>query len=286
MMVRELINLGEKRLSGAGVKDAKVDAEQLFCYLMNVDKKGFFMMWSKDFDEDSCEEYFKLVDERAKRVPLQHIIGSQEFMGMEFEVSKDVLIPRQDTEILVEQALKELEKRKGSTKVLDLCSGTGAIGISISKLSTNAKVTCSDMSEAAVRLTEKNAKNLKASITVKQGDLFEPFKKAFGKTKFDMIVSNPPYIESAEILTLEPEVREHEPLSALDGGEDGLEFYKRILEEAGAYLRKSGSLILEIGYNQGKSVMDIAESLGQYEGMEIIKDYNGLDRVFFCRVTA
>ncbi len=194
-----------------------------------------------------------------------------------------MLIPRLDTELLAEAVMEYAEYFKGKIMLLDLCCGSGAIGISLSKLCKNMKIVCSDISEDAVRLTKENAKALKANITVKKGDLFEPFKGRLGNTKFDIIVSNPPYIETEVISTLEEEVRLHEPHLALDGGKDGMEFYRQILKEAPKYLNKGGMLFLEVGHNQGNILADKLAHMGQYTDIEVRKDYNEFDRVVICK---
>ncbi len=283
MVVKEILEIGKKSLENAGVFDAKVDAEALFCYMMNIDKSGFFMIWSKVLEDRQCDLYFEMIDRRASREPLQYIIGSQNFMGFDFNVSKNVLIPRLDTEVLVETVLEESEKFKGKVSILDLCCGSGNIGISLSKLKKESKVTCSDMSEAAVALTSENAKKLGADITVKKGDLFEPFKRKLGNIKFHIIVSNPPYIETEVIDTLEDEVRKYEPVLALDGGKTGLEVYEKIFNDVWRHLEKNGLLIMEIGHNQGEALNTMAKATELFKEIQVKKDYAGLDRVIICR---
>jgi release factor glutamine methyltransferase len=283
MVVKELLQVGQRALEVAGVYEAKVDAEQLLCYLLNVDKAGLFMVWSKVMDDSQCNNYFDLIDRRATRLPLQHITGVQDFMGYTFQVNEKVLIPRLDTEILAETAMDYISYFKKKVHLLDLCCGSGAIGISLEKICNELRVTCSDVSDEAIDLAKKNAKRLRSKVSFVIGDLFEPFKKRFGNIRFDIIVSNPPYIESDVIPTLEKEVRVYEPHLALDGGTDGLDFYRRIIEEAPNYLRQGGILLLEIGHNQGKAVEDVAIRRGPFISVEIKKDYNGLDRVAICR---
>ena len=260
--VRDLIKMAENQMAAAGCAEAKLDAELLYRYLFGLDKVGFFKEWSRILDDNSCERYFELVERRASGVPLQYITGEQEFMGFSFAVDESVLIPRQDTEVLVENVLEKIEDPAGpfagkhDVKILDLCCGSGAIGISLALLCDKAKVMCTDISEAAAETAEKNAKALGAEKRVgfAVGDLFEPFDKKLGKTKFDIIVSNPPYIKSEIIPTLQREVKDHEPLIALDGGADGLDFYRRIVEEAPNYLKKGGVLFMEIDCSQAEDI--------------------------------
>ncbi|QAT44042.1 peptide chain release factor N(5)-glutamine methyltransferase [Aminipila luticellarii] len=278
-----MLEMGQKTLEGAGIYDAKVDAERLLCHMLSLERGELFMIWSKRMEDGQCSRYFELIDARATRLPLQHITGVQQFMGYDFKIDKNVLIPRLDTELLAEAVMEYAEYFKGKIMLLDLCCGSGAIGISLSKLCKNMKIVCSDISEDAVRLTKENAKALKANITVKKGDLFEPFKGRLGNTKFDIIVSNPPYIETEVISTLEEEVRLHEPHLALDGGKDGMEFYRQILKEAPKYLNKGGMLFLEVGHNQGNILADKLAHMGQYTDIEVRKDYNEFDRVVICK---
>ncbi|MHC1724246.1 MAG: peptide chain release factor N(5)-glutamine methyltransferase [Aminipila sp.] len=283
MIVKEMLEMGQRTLEGAGIYDAKVDAERLLCHMLKLERGELFMIWSKIMEDSQCNAYFELIDTRATRLPLQHITGVQQFMGYDFKVDKNVLIPRLDTELLAETVMDYANCFKGKITVLDLCCGSGAIGISLAKLCKNMKIVCSDVSEDAIRLTRENARLLKANITIKKGDMFDPFKGRLGNTKFDIIVSNPPYIESEVIPTLEEEVRVHEPQLALDGGEDGLDFYRQILKEAPKHLNRGGMLFLEVGHNQGNILADKLAHMVQYTDIEVKKDYNEFDRVVICK---
>ena len=244
-------------------------------------------------DAETEEKYMELIAKRAQRIPLQHITGVQEFMGHTFKVSPDVLIPRQDTETLVTEAarviqetprekLTFLEKLKGGKEwdVLDLCCGSGAIGISLAKISSHVKVLGADVSEKALAVAEENARNLRVKMKFAKGDMFAP---AAGK-KFDMIVSNPPYIRTRMISILQEEVKDHEPLQALDGGKDGLDFYRIIVKEAAGYLKPEGFLLLEIGHDQGEDLRKMLKDDGRYTPAEIIRDLPGKDRVVKCQI--
>lgn len=284
MKTRILVKEGEYRLSKAFCMDAKIDAEELFCFLTGTDKVGLFLKAEEEVDTETEEKYFELIDKRAQRVPLQHITGEQEFMGHKFKVSPDVLIPRQDTETLVTEAAKIiqetpreklsfLEKLKGAKEweVLDLCCGSGAVGISIMKICSNVRMTASDISEKALKVAETNAKELHTKVRFLQGDMFEPHE---GK-KFDMIVSNPPYIKTLMISILQEEVKSHEPIQALDGGSDGLDFYRIIVSRAADHLKKDGFLIMEIGHDQGEDLRKMLRDDGRYTPAEVIRIYPG-----------
>ena len=293
MKTRLLVKEGEYRLAKAFCMDAKIDAEELYCFLTGMDKVALFLRANEEVDPETEKKYFELIARRAERIPLQHITGTQEFMGHTFKVSPDVLIPRQDTETLVEEAARTIqstpkekltfmEKLRGvkEWEVLDLCCGSGAIGISLAKICSNIKVTASDISSAAIKVATENADNLRAKIKFVEGDMFAPHD---GK-KFDMIVSNPPYIRTAMISILQEEVKTHEPLGALDGGRDGLEFYRIIVEQAADYLKPGGFLMLEIGHDQGEDLRKMLKDDGRYTPAEVIKDLPGKDRVVKCKL--
>ncbi len=297
MTVREILSLGEKQLIESGIKDAARDSKSLYCYLIGIPMNKLFMEYQYRLQDLLCEQYFDLVDRRAAGEPLQYIVGNQEFMGLEFKVDPRVLIPRMDTETLVDNALCLIKEGrltnegariigdKNAWNILDLCTGSGAIGISIASLAArDVKVMLSDVSKDALEVARENVKLNKVgdSVKVVQGDLFSPFKKLFKKQKFDMIVSNPPYIESGEITSLQREIKEHEPMSALDGGSDGLDFYRRIANEAPDYLEDCGVILLEIGDTQGEAVKALLEGTERkFSEVRIIRDLAGRDRVVF-----
>lgn len=270
MTYQQTLKRGELFLQENEIADAKADAWLLLAMVCHIDRNFYYLHMQKEVQEEQKEAYETVLKKRAKHIPLQHITGEQEFMGLPFLVNSDVLIPRQDTEILVEEVLK---KAKPGMRILDLCTGSGCIIISILKNRPDIYGTASDISAAALRVAEKNAKMNQAVPVFVQGDLFEPIKGTF-----DIIVSNPPYIPTAEIERLMPEVKEHEPRLALDGNEDGLVFYKRIIKEGYSYLNPGGYLMFEIGYDQGKEVSVQMEQAG-YQGVKVIKDLAGLDRV-------
>ena len=293
MKTRILVKEGEYRLAKAFCMDAKIDAEELYCFLTGIDRVHLFLKANEEVDPETEEKYMELIARRAQRIPLQHITGVQEFMGHTFKVSPDVLIPRQDTETLVLEAGRTIQanpqkkagfwdklKGRGDWEVLDLCCGSGAVGISLAKMYSNIRVTAADISEAAVRVAEDNAQNLRARVKFLQGDMFAPL----GGRKFDMIVSNPPYIRTNMISILQEEVKKHEPLTALDGGRDGLDFYRIIVEQAADHLTSGGWLLMEIGHDQGEDLRKMLKDSQKYTPAEVIKDLPGRDRVVKCRL--
>ena len=289
--LKELISIGAKQLRDAGVADAETDAKELYCFMQGMNRTGLMLRWQEVLQDNQCEAYFDLIAQRASRVPLQHITGRQEFMGLPFAVNDKVLIPRQDTETMVEDALELMEKgtlrgqeytdglKKGGD-VLDLCCGSGAIGISIAKMAKGVHVTCSDLSKEALEVAERNAcLNGCKSVKLTESDMFDAFCGRLGNKKFNLIISNPPYIPPSVIEGLEPEVRDHEPMMALDGGQDGLDFYRIIAKHAPEHLKKGGVLMLEIGFDQKEAVKELLRETEQFEKIVGLTDLTGKDRI-------
>lgn len=291
LSVKEILNIGRRHLEENRIADAAIDCKILYCYLMNITNAQLILEYQRILPDSLCDEYFRLLDRRSSGVPLQHITGSQEFMGLDFLVNEHVLIPRQDTETMVEDAMEMIGKNtlrgeelsirpKKEYDILDLCCGSGAIGLSLSKLCSGVKVTCSDLSKDAIETAQKNAEHLGlGKVTFEKGNLLMPFKGRFKNKKFDLIISNPPYIKTSVIPTLQKEVRDHEPLMALDGGADGLDFYRAIIKEAPDCLKKEGILMLEIGHDQREELCSLIEESGRFEEIRALKDLAGRDRI-------
>lgn len=276
----ELLASGQKQLQDAGIAEYNLDAWYLFEHAFGISRMQYFMCSAQKAEpaEDAWREYEEGIARRANREPLQHILGTQEFMGLEFYVNRYTLIPRQDTETLVETVLAE-HKEKDAT-LLDMCTGSGCIAISLAVLGGYAHVEAADISVEALHVAEKNAEKLlnkeAEMIRFRHSDMFSAFDP--NRDKFDMIVSNPPYIPSDVIEELEPEVRDFEPRSALDGTADGLFFYKKLAEECGRFLNENGSVYFEIGHDQGEAVENLLRTHG-FKDTKIIKDLAGNDRV-------
>lgn len=295
LLVKEMLTMGEKQLMDSDIADATRDCKILYCYMMDIPFSKIILEYQEVLQDRLCDKYFELIDRRSKGEPVQYIMGSQEFMGLEFIVNENVLIPRQDTETLVEDALEiintgtlrgeDMDVKRKEWDILDLCTGSGAIGVSLARIANKVNVTCSDISEGAIKVAKENAQKhgVAKSVKFEQGDLFKPFSKHFRKQKFDMIISNPPYIKSSVIPTLQKEVCEHEPLSALDGGESGLDFYGRIVSGVGSHLRKSGVLLLEIGHDQGEAVSGLLSRNGEFTSIRVLKDLANRDRIVFAK---
>lgn len=277
MTYRECYEQGCRTLQAAGIEEAALDARLLLEAVCGTDRNDLLVHGEQPVAPEAEEKYFGWIGKRAGRIPLQQLTGEQDFMGLTFNVNEHVLIPRQDTEILVEEVLKELHD---GMRILDMCTGSGCILLSLLHYSNDCEGLGVDLSAEALKVAGRNV--LKVLTPEKaehahflQSDLFE---KVEGK--FEIIVSNPPYIASAEVEKLMPEVRDHEPRMALDGTEDGLYFYRRIIEEAGKHLVSSGMLFFEIGYDQGQAVSELMRTEGYCE-VQVVQDYAGLDRVVF-----
>lgn len=272
MTYRELYDWGSARLAEAKIREAALDARLLLEEVCSTDR-GYLLVHGDEPVSDVQEQAYRdFISRRGSRIPLQHIVGYQEFMGLRFMVNSDVLIPRQDTEILVEEVMRYLHD---GMRILDMCTGSGCILLSLLQYSNDCEGVGSDISEAALAVARTNAEHLKKDAAFVQSDLFENIEG-----KYDVIVSNPPYIPTKVIETLEAEVRDYDPMNALDGKEDGLHFYRRIVDKAGEYLYPGGMLFFEIGHDQAEDVKSLMMEAG-YVDVSVCKDLGGLDRVVY-----
>lgn len=267
--LKEILQQGKQILGEVKIETGDLDAWLLLSFSFKINRSQYYLKQNELVSEELCEIYLELIKKRSKHIPLQYLTKEQEFMGLSFELSNDVLIPRQDTEILVEEILKV---SCGKT-VLDLCTGSGCILISLDKLGSIEQGLGVDLSEKALDIAKKNAALLDAKVDFIQSDLYQ---NVIGT--FDIIVSNPPYIPTNEIKELMEEVRVHEPLLALDGKEDGLFFYREITKNLHHYLNPGGYVFFEIGYNQGMEVSHMLQEIGMDE-ICVRQDFAGLDRV-------
>ena len=274
--LKGLLTDGAKMLTQAGIDEAELDARYILEYITGLNSAQYFIHSEDIIEKNKAEEFFRLIERRSKRIPLSYVIGTRDFFGLTFKVDENVLIPEQETELLVEEVIKHSEGKS----VLDMCTGSGCIAISIALFGKPSKVAASDISEKALEVARENAKSLKAGeISFIQGDMFENVTD-----KFDIIVSNPPYIETGEIDELMPEVRDYIPRLALDGDIDGLKFYRIISKEAVKKLNKNGRIFYEIGYNQSRAVASILLENG-FTDVKIMKDYSGLDRIVMAKLS-
>lgn len=275
MNYKELLAFGTQQLEKAGIEEASLDARLLLEEVCGKNRSYLLAHGGELAEEGYCRAYADLIGQRAQHIPLQHLLGYQEFMGLRFQVSGDVLIPRQDTETLVEEVLRYLHD---GMRILDMCTGSGCILLSLLHYSNHCIGVGSDLSKRALQLAEKNAKALQLEAEFIQGDLFENISG-----RYEIIVSNPPYIPTAEIEGLMEEVRDHDPRMALDGGRDGLAFYRRMIQEAKIFLYPGGMLFFEIGCNQADQVSRYLREAG-YRDVTVCQDLSGLDRVVSGRL--
>lgn len=289
MTYQDIYAEGASRLTASDIAEAALDARLLLEYVCGTDRNTLLVHGDREVSGEECERYHSLIEKRGQHIPLQHLTGEQEFMGLTFKVNEHVLVPRQDTEILVEEVMKNLHD---GMRILDMCTGSGCILLSLLQYSNDCVGVGVDLSAEALAVAGENYDRLKENkpemdAVFLQGNLFEALDVLAGADhsgeaaeKFDIIVSNPPYIRTDVIDTLMPEVRDHEPLMALDGMADGLHFYREITREAKAYLNRGGMLYYEIGYDQAAEVTAILVKEG-FQGIEVVKDFAGLDRVVY-----
>ncbi|MBE5923472.1 MAG: peptide chain release factor N(5)-glutamine methyltransferase [Lachnospiraceae bacterium] len=274
--IKQLLDYGKEQLMISGNEYAKYERKVLLENVLCVNYMYMLANSDESVSADKENKYKEFIKRRCEHYPLQYILGFAHFMDYTFFVDENVLIPRSDTEILVELANDLIGKQcKTEADVLDLCCGSGCIGISLKLYNDNINLYLSDISQDALNVCRKNIDKYNVKAMVNNGNLFEGIDE-----KFNLIVCNPPYIESAIVDTLMPEVKDFEPRLALDGGEDGLDIYKEIIKSSTSYLHDGATLMFEIGYNQGKAVSDLMKQQG-FSGVEVHKDYAGKDRVVF-----
>lgn len=277
MTISEWLHHAAEAMEAGGCPDPAIDSRWLAEDILNMTTTALRFEANTPIDADKLAELEACLQRRLQGEPVQYIMKKADFMGMRFHVDSRVLIPRQDTETLVEAAIIALQGKK-NPRVLDMCTGSGCIGLSIATLVPGAEITLADISTGALEVAKKNAHTLNVEATLRHGDLF----KAVGKEKFDLIVSNPPYIPTDEVAGLQAEVQ-HEPVLALDGGADGLDFYRRIAKEAPSHLNQGGSIYLEVGMDEAADVLTLLRSNVDGADSGIIKDLCGIDRIVWIR---
>lgn len=274
MKIQEILTKTVVKLKENEIEEPIIKAKRILACTLDVTKEYLLINNGKEISKENLKRYNSNIQRLISGEPIQYIIGKQEFMGIEFTVNKNVLIPQPDTEILVEKSIEIANKYK-VPKILDLCTGSGAIAVSIQNIFPEAEISASDISKEALEIAKINDKTNKIKFI--QSNMFENIKE-----KYDIIVSNPPYIKTEEIKTLSKEVQ-NEPFLALDGGQDGLKFYKKIIEQAHKYLNENGYLCLEIGEDQKEEVMSLIRKSEKYNNIKAYKDLSGNDRVIICK---
>jgi len=287
MTVLEILDWSTHYLKDHHIENSRLNAELLLARSLNLSKEGLYAHLNGPFKEGEQKNFERLIKRRVSGEPLQYILGHQEFWSIDFKVDPRVLIPRPETELLVEQSLSILSGIPLGRPpfVMELGTGSGAIAISLAKEIKGIFILATDISREALLLAKENAKfaGVLRQIEFVNGDLFGPVRPLEDKGHFDLILSNPPYITRSEIQRLAREVKDHEPIVALDGGEDGMEFYRRIVSQAPCYLRKGGWLLLEVGEGQGEKVTHVIEKEGHFNRPERMKDLSGIERLVKAR---
>lgn len=277
--VYELLNWGIERLSDQHISTARLDAEVLLAYVIGKNRTWLYIEQKSEIDDKKGELYGKLIEKRVSKMPIGYIIGYKEFMSLDFLVSPSVLIPRPETEFLVEVVCNY---GSAINNILEIGTGSGAIAVSLAKYNPEWRIMATDISLDALLIAKENSIRHKVkNIHFIQMNLFNGLSQ---KAKFDWIVSNPPYILTSDIDDLSDDIRKYEPIIALDGGQDGLNIIRNIINEAYKLLNARGKLAIEIGYGQVDDVIKITNSVGKYENYDFINDYAGISRVFYCQL--
>lgn len=280
----EAVNIAQLKFKNSGIKMARLEAEMLAAHVLKCERHHLYLNRELMMDSEQINIYYKMAEERSLGKPIQYIIGYREFMGLNFKVDKNVLIPRCDTEILVESALGRLPSDR-EVLVADVGTGSGAIGVSIAHYMPKAKVFATDRDEGALGVARTNAKihGVEDRVQFLKGDMFSAFGDQF-IGMFDAVISNPPYIPTGEIDILSTDVSKYEPRAALDGGEDGLDFYKEISSKGHLFLKDDGFIALEVGYGQALPVSKILQNRGGYADICSIEDLSGIERVVIAYI--
>ncbi len=285
MTIAETITRASGRLAAAGISTARLDAEVLLAYVIKKDRAWLIIHGNDNLDSSGQKLFEDTISRRSRREPLQYITGKQEFWGLEFLVTPDVLIPRPETELIVETAIRAVKEAGSRSTIADLCTGSGCIAVSLAKETREARIFATDASEQALAIARENARRhgVSGRIRFLEGDLFGPLEELDVRGGVDIITANPPYIPSGELAALQPEVRDYEPGIALTAGPEGIEIQREIITASVDFLNKRGVLIMEMGIHQAAALRSAAEDTGSYAVIEIYKDLAGIDRVIVAR---
>jgi len=279
--IKRLLNWVTDYLKEKGIESARLSAELLLSEVLNLKRIELYTNFDRVIEKEQLTQLRELVKRAAANEPIAYLIGKTEFYSLEFIITPDCLIPRPETELLVERAIEFLRPRQGKQLVCDLCTGSGCIAVAIAKNFPRVDITATDISDAALKVAKQNIEkhNVADKIKLIQGDLFEPLIAQLDKTKFDLIVCNPPYVTASEYQNLQKNVKDYEPKSALLAGADGLDIYRRICDSVDKFLKPDAALMMEIGYAQGQAVRELIEKTNIFRGISIEKDCHDNDRV-------
>jgi len=285
--IQKLLNWTTEYLTQKGVDSPRLSAELLLSSVLGLKRIELYTQYSRIVEEEHLAKLRELVKRAGQHEPIAYLVGKTEFYSIEFEVTPDCLIPRPETELLVQRAIEFLRQRTSPRHVCDLCTGCGTIAVAIAKNVPDARVVATDLCAAALGVAAGNVKKyqLEERVELFHGDLFEPLIPQFDVTPFDLIACNPPYVSAAEYAELEKNVKDYEPRAALYGGVDGMDLYRRICEQVGPFLKPDGALLLEIGYKQGPAVRAMLEQTGLFPSIKVDKDLIGHDRIVIAKRT-
>jgi release factor glutamine methyltransferase len=279
--IQKLLNRTVKHFTEKGIDAPRLSAELLLSYVTGLKRIDLYTQFDTVVSKEQLEQMHKLVERASQDEPLAYIVGKTEFYSLELEITPDCMIPRPETELLVERAIEFLRTRSGKQLVCDLCTGSGCIAVAVAKNYLDAEIIATDISDAALKTAARNIERcqLQGRIKLLCGDLFEPIVPELDTGKFDLIVCNPPYVSAAEFEKLNKNVKDYEPRSALFAGDDGLDIFRRIIEKADNFLKPDAAIMLEVGYRQGRAVEELLEERGCFGQIAIEKDFDGNGRI-------
>ena len=283
--IKKLLDWVSRYFADKGIDSPRLSAELLLCHVLGLERIQLYTLFDRAVDPPQLAELRALVKRAGEHEPVAYLVGRCEFYSLPLKITPDCLIPRPETEHLVEKSILLLRQRQGAQQVLDLCTGSGCIAAAIAKNVKDVQIVATDISDAALNVAAENIDKLKLGERVKLlcGDLFDPIIEGLDETRFDLIVSNPPYVSEPEYAALDKNVKDYEPAGALLAGADGLDVYKRILEKIDDFLKSDGALMMEIGYAQGSAIRDLLENTGVFKTIAIEKDFANNDRIAIAK---
>ncbi len=283
--IQKLLGWVAEYLKNKGIDSPRLSAELLLSYVVGLKRIELYTQFDRIVTQQQLDKLHNLVERAGKKEPIPYIVGKTEFYSLELNVTADCMIPRLETELLVERAIEFLRSRSGNQLICDLCTGSGCIAVAIARNYPDCQIIATDICDAALNVAAKNIKkhNLKDRIKLLCGDLFDPIVPQLDVEKFDLIVCNPPYVSAAEFEKLDKNVRDYEPKVALFAGDDGLDIYRRIIDKVGQFLKPNAALMLEVGYNQGQNVRELLEQIRIFTEITIEKDFRDNDRIAIAK---
>ena len=283
--INKLLNWVTQYLTDKGIESPRLSAELLLSFVLGLKRIELYTQYDTPVSKRDLDKLHMLVKRAGQNEPIAYLVGKTEFYSMEMDVTQDCLIPRPETELLVQRAIEFLRTREGTQSVCDLCTGCGCIAVAIAKNFPDAQIIANDISDQALSIASRNIEkhHLTENIKLLSGDLFEPIIPYLDAGKFDLIVCNPPYVSTIEYEMLDKNVKDYEPRLALFAGEDGLDIYRRIFEKVEIFLKPNAALMLEIGYAQGQMIRELLNNTGIFNEIKIEKDFHNNDRIVYAK---